>query len=60
MTNIEHAVQPRPGCHANKLWSRNIRDEDPEPLFVPKSSQCVVVSKIVKRSSVPRPTQPVK
>lgn len=59
MITMEHAMQPRPGSHANKLWSRNIHDEDPDPLFIPESPQCLVVSKAVKRSSVPRPTQPV-
>ncbi|KAE8287024.1 MAX gene-associated protein [Larimichthys crocea] len=38
MTNMEHVDQPRPGSHANKLWNRNIRDVDPDPLFTPKSA----------------------
>ncbi|XP_045917038.1 MAX gene-associated protein isoform X3 [Micropterus dolomieu] len=61
MTNMEHVVQPRPGSHANKLWNRNIHDVDPEPLFAPKSAPlCLVPLKFQKRSSVPRPTQPIR
>ncbi|XP_018551754.1 MAX gene-associated protein [Lates calcarifer] len=52
MTNMEHAIQPHPGSHANKLWSRTIHDVDPEPLFAPKSP-----AKALKCSSVIRPTQ---
>lgn len=61
MTNMEHVDQPRPGSHANKLWNRNIRDVDPDPLFTPKSAPLSLAHlKAVKRGSVPRPTQPVK
>ncbi|XP_071334903.1 MAX gene-associated protein isoform X4 [Trachinotus anak] len=60
MTNMDHAVQPHPGSHTNKLWNRSIHDVDPDPLFAPKSSQSLVPTKAPKRSSVPRPTQPIR
>ncbi|XP_039980782.1 MAX gene-associated protein isoform X2 [Xiphias gladius] len=60
MTNMEHAVQPHPGSHANKLWNRKLHDVDPEPLFAPTSPPHLVPSKAIKRSSVPRPTQPIR
>lgn len=61
MTNMEHAVQPGPGSHANRLWNRNIHDVDSEPIFIPKSAPlCLAPLKVLKRSSVARPTQPVK
>ncbi|XP_040920857.1 MAX gene-associated protein isoform X2 [Toxotes jaculatrix] len=60
MTNTEHAVQPRPGSHAKKLWNYNIHDVDPEPLSVPKIPQCFVPPKALKHNSVPRPTPPIR
>nr|XP_020459361.1 MAX gene-associated protein-like isoform X1 [Monopterus albus]XP_020459362.1 MAX gene-associated protein-like isoform X1 [Monopterus albus]XP_020459363.1 MAX gene-associated protein-like isoform X1 [Monopterus albus]XP_020459365.1 MAX gene-associated protein-like isoform X1 [Monopterus albus]XP_020459366.1 MAX gene-associated protein-like isoform X1 [Monopterus albus]XP_020459367.1 MAX gene-associated protein-like isoform X1 [Monopterus albus] len=61
MTNMEHVVQSDPGSLVNKLWNRNIHDVDPEPIFAPKSPpQCSVPSKVLKRSSVPRPVQPIR
>ncbi|XP_023285958.1 MAX gene-associated protein-like [Seriola lalandi dorsalis] len=60
MTNIENAVQPHPGSHIKKLWNRNIHDVDPEPIYAPKSSQCLVPSKPPKRTSVPRPAPPIR
>ncbi|KAI3363786.1 hypothetical protein L3Q82_001394 [Scortum barcoo] len=61
MTNTEHAVQPGPGSHAKKLWNRNIHAVDPEPIFAPKSAPpCLAPPKVVKRSSVARPVQPIR
>ncbi|XP_035472963.2 MAX gene-associated protein isoform X1 [Scophthalmus maximus] len=57
MTNKEHAVQPRPSTHTNKLWNRNTHDVDPEPLFAPKTPQ--YSAKTLKRSSATRPVQPI-
>ncbi|XP_059212334.1 uncharacterized protein magl isoform X2 [Centropristis striata] len=61
MSTMEHMVQPGPGSHAKKLWNHNIDDEDPEPVFTPKSSPpCLAPVKSVKRSSVTRPTYPIR
>lgn len=58
---MEHSVQPRPGSRVDKLWSRHTDDVDPEPVFAPESVPlCLVPVKAIKRSSVSRPTQPVK
>ncbi|XP_008283703.1 MAX gene-associated protein, partial [Stegastes partitus] len=61
LTNMEHAVQPLPGSHVNKLWNRNVHDEDPEPLCTPKSSPvCVVPPKVPRRCIPPRPVLPIR
>lgn len=61
MTNMQHVVQPHPGSRVNKLWNRNIHDVDPDPLFAPKHAPpCLAPLKVVKRSSGPHTTQPVK
>ncbi|KAK2856449.1 hypothetical protein Q5P01_005184 [Channa striata] len=60
MTNMEHAVQPRPGSHANKLWNCNIQDVDPEPLLVPNGPQSLVVSKVPKRSTGKHSTELIR
>uniref|UniRef100_A0A8C9ZJ68 BHLH domain-containing protein n=2 Tax=Sander lucioperca TaxID=283035 RepID=A0A8C9ZJ68_SANLU len=63
MTNMEHVVQLRPGSHSNKLWNHSINDVDPEALLTPKRAPLYVAPIKVaaaKRSSVPRPTQPIR
>ncbi|XP_035534606.1 MAX gene-associated protein-like isoform X2 [Morone saxatilis] len=61
VTNMEHVVPPHPGSHVNKLWNHGIYDVDPEPTFAPKSAALSSVpSKILKRSSVSRLTQPIE
>ncbi|XP_029352314.1 MAX gene-associated protein [Echeneis naucrates] len=60
INDMEDAVQPHPGSHTKILWDRNIHDLDPEPLFVPQPSLCLVPSKAPKRSVAPRPTQPIR
>lgn len=58
---MEHVVQPRPGAHVNKLWKRNIVDQDPEPLFSPENVPVYSFNvKAAKRSSVSLPAQQVK
>ncbi|XP_070705705.1 uncharacterized protein magl [Pempheris klunzingeri] len=61
MTNMEHVVQPHPGSRINKLWNHSIQDVDPDPVFVPTSAPlCLAPLKVLKRSSAPRPTQPIQ
>lgn len=58
---MEHAVQPRPVCHVDKLWNCTVDNVDPDPLFAPESGPLRLLPvKAIKHSSVPRPTQPVK
>ncbi|XP_034756130.1 MAX gene-associated protein [Etheostoma cragini] len=61
MTNNEHVVQLCPGSHSNKLWNHSINDVDPEALLTPKRAPLYVAPiKVLKRISVPRPTQPIR
>ncbi|KAM6915112.1 MAX gene-associated protein [Xenentodon cancila] len=58
-TSVEHG-SPQPGSHTLKLWNRTILDEDPEPIFTPKSAPTPLLTvKVVKRC-LPHPTQQIR
>ncbi|KAM8726589.1 MAX gene-associated protein isoform 2-T3 [Acanthopagrus schlegelii] len=60
MTNMEHVAQPRPGSHADKLWTRNSPEEDPDPLYSPASVPVHVVPIRAQKRSLCRPMQPIR
>ncbi|XP_068197812.1 MAX gene-associated protein [Antennarius striatus] len=60
LANLDRAVQPCPWSRVHRLWNCKA-DEDPEPLFAPKSAVvCSVPAKTVRRSTKSHPPSMIR